>query len=246
MSDSLNITKDEWLAGILRCPVFRFDIESDFAQWHFERTADPRRDIDSAMAIPHVFIYTRVSPRQSRWVSFLEDRGFRLADTNVLLSKPCVQDCHAIKDGLCRFAAEDDQVQTMEIARRAFIFSRFHQDPAFDRETADHIKASWAGNYYKGKRGDYMVVAVVDRRVVGFLQLLARQKDLVIDLIAVDEPHRRQGIACQMIEFAESHCGDYGCMHVGTQIANTASLQAYESMGFRFQKASYVFHYHGS
>jgi GNAT superfamily N-acetyltransferase len=246
MSNSFRITTDEWLAGILGRPVFRFDIESDFAQLHFERMADPRRDIDSAMAIPHVFIYTRVSPLQSRWVSFLEYLGFHLADTNVLLSKPCVQHGHGIKGGRCRFAAVDDQIETMDIARRAFIFSRFHQDPAFGRETADHIKASWAGNYYKGKRGDYMVVAVVDSRVVGFLQLLIRQKDLVIDLIAVDEPYRRQGIACQMIEFAESNCGNYGCIYVGTQIANTASLQAYERMGFRFQSANYVFHYHGS
>lgn len=247
MSKSFSLTKDEWLAGVLQRPVYRFDIGDNHAEEHRETMAGRPLDIDSAMAMPRVFIYSKVSPQQVGQVSFLEEKGFRLVDTNILLSKPrsaCFKDDGHI---LCRFASGSDEEETVTLAGHAFMFSRFHLDAAFDTDTANHIKSEWARNYFNGKRGDYMVVAVVKGRVVGFLQLLDRQKeDLIIDLSAVNELHRRQGIARKMIEFAEANCGDYRRIDVGTQIANTASLTAYESIGFRFQNASYVFHYHGS
>jgi ribosomal protein S18 acetylase RimI-like enzyme len=247
MNDSHNIIKDEWLAGVLNRPAFRFNIDNDCKEDYHEKATGYRCEMDRIMAMPHVFIYSKVSPLKLKWVSFLEENGFRLVDTNVLLSRPRSPRVEDNGNNLCRFAVDSDEDGTVKLAGHAFIYSRFHQDPLFNKETANQIKSEWARNYFKGNRGDYMVVAVVNGRVVGFLQLLVGlEKNLVIDLITVDELHRRQGIARKMIEFAHVHCGDCGRIDVGTQIANTASLQAYESMGFRFRSASYVFHYHGS
>jgi ribosomal protein S18 acetylase RimI-like enzyme len=131
------------------------------------------------------------------------------------------------------------------LARRSFIYSRFHLDKAIPRETADTLKAEWVGNYFTGKRGDQMVVALVDGTIVGFLQLLyGRDKTVTIDLISVDASQRRKGIASDMIAYAEAECGDFKQIRVGTQIANVPSIRLYEKIGFRVTGAQYVFHYH--
>jgi ribosomal protein S18 acetylase RimI-like enzyme len=106
-------------------------------------------------------------------------------------------------------------------------------------------KAQWAGNFFLGKRGDHMVIAEHAGGVVGFTQLLNTGDDaLVVDLIAVDVNCRGRGVARGMIRYAASMWGLGRPLRVGTQIANTVSLLAYQRMGFRIISSSYVFHHH--
>ena len=50
-----------------------------------------------------------------------------------------------------------------------------------------------------------------------------------------------------MISFAYSNClKSNGRMEVGTQIANTASIELYLKMGFQINTAYYVLHMHQS
>jgi ribosomal protein S18 acetylase RimI-like enzyme len=74
--------------------------------------------------------------------------------------------------------------------------------------------------------------------------LFGPEGTLIIDLIAVDERHRRKGIATGMIAYAESHCGHFETIRVGTQVANIPSLRFYERAGFLVSASNYVFHYH--
>ena len=89
-----------------------------------------------------------------------------------------------------------------------------------------------------------MVVAQLDSKIVGFLQLLYAEGDLVIDLIAVDARFRRMGIAGDMINFAQSTIKGFQRVVVGTQLANVPSIRLYESMGFRAAGSKYIFHFH--
>jgi ribosomal protein S18 acetylase RimI-like enzyme len=133
----------------------------------------------------------------------------------------------------------------VEVAGRSFKYSRFHLDRAIPAELANKIKAAWVGNYFAGRRGQQMVIALVEGTIGGFVQLLYSQdKILTIDLIAVAENQRRKGIAGDMIAFAEAECGPFEHIRVGTQIANIPSMRLYEKLGFRVTEAHYVFHYH--
>jgi len=89
-----------------------------------------------------------------------------------------------------------------------------------------------------------MVLAKHDSgQVAGFCQTLEPdRKTRVIDLIAVAESDRRQGLAQGMILY------DLGNkdLIVGTQVSNIPSIRCYESMGFKLIKSQYVFHFHGS
>jgi GNAT superfamily N-acetyltransferase len=110
---------------------------------------------------------------------------------------------------------------------------------------ANKIKSHWTGNFFKGKRGDWMIVMTCLGKVMGFLQLLSKDDTIIIDLIAVDKIHQGRGLAAGMIEFAAKQCGEWSRMQVGTQLSNVPSTRAYEKLGFRMYGSSYVFHYHG-
>ena len=89
-----------------------------------------------------------------------------------------------------------------------------------------------------------MLVAEIGDELMGFLQLIhAPDGTLVIDLIAVSEPARSRGLGSAMIREAE-RIARSSRMRVGTQVANTASLRFYESIGFRTVASSYALHLH--
>jgi ribosomal protein S18 acetylase RimI-like enzyme len=166
-------------------------------------------------------------------------------DTNVVFEKP-IAPAHEFA-GYCavRFVIPSDERQVVELARRSFVYSRFHLDSAIPKAVADTVKAEWVASYFAGKRGDEMVIALVDETVVGFLLLLwGNDGVLTIDLIAVDGNQRRKGIASDMITYAESQCHGCSRIKVGTQLANIPSIRLYEKIGFRMCMSKYVFHYH--
>lgn len=192
-----------------------------------------------------VFIFAKVAPHDLAAIKWLEMRGFHLIDTNILFDKPVTATKKFVGQCTVRFAKPSDESGVVQVAHNNFIYSRFHLDEAIDNGIANQIKAEWARNYFRGDRGDQMVVAVVEGQVVGFNQLLYKDDIVTIDLIAVDKYYHRRGIAADMITYAETESPQAQRIRVGTQLANLPSIKLYEKLGFRFHQTKYVFHYHG-
>lgn len=226
------LVHDPWMTNFLHRQAYRLLLDAD-------RSAE--------LVLPEgvVFIFTKVAPHDLATIKWLETRGFHLVDTNILFDKPVTATKKLAGHCTVRFAQPSDEAGVVQVARNNFIYSRFHLDEAIDNEMANQIKAAWAGNYFRGDRGDQMVVAVVEGQVVGFNQLLYRDDIVTIDLIAVDKKFHRRGIAGDMINYAETESPDVQHIRVGTQLANLPSIQLYEKIGFRLLQAQYVFHYHG-
>ena len=249
----LPLTHDPWLSDVLKKETWRVELAQAFARELKDNIAF--HDAFRKRQEGRIFMYCKVPVTQLSLVHLLEDLDFHLLDTNVTFGKPiCVRETEGkaavreIKMGEgwnIRFANPGDEECTMTLAGRCFRFSRFHLDPAIPRERADMVKARWAGNYFRGKRGDFMVLALKDGIIAGFLQLLRQERTLIIDLIGVHENYRRGGVGGILIEYAEAQCGDFDTIRVGTQIANASSLRFYEKLGFRVEESSYVFHFHG-
>jgi ribosomal protein S18 acetylase RimI-like enzyme len=192
-----------------------------------------------------VFIYAKVNTTDSKAITLLEKSGFHLVDTNITFEKPVDTSINLQGNCTVRFADPADAVGTVELARKSFVCSRFHLDQNFPNELADTVKAEWVNNYFKGKRGDSMVVALVDNRISGFLQLLhSADGTLTIDLVAVDGAQRQKGIAADMIAFAEKNIKGMNKVRIGTQVANVSSIRFSQNYGFKYVGAQYVFHYH--
>jgi ribosomal protein S18 acetylase RimI-like enzyme len=234
-----NMVKDHWLSDIFGYDVYRLVVDDAFIESNGAKLTEE---------IPGkpVFIYAKVPVRSLHYVGFLEGLGFRLVDTNIVFEKQVSKVGDVTGNCVVRFAQEGDQEQVTELAGSNFECSRFHLDAFIPDEIANEIKSQWARNFFVGERGEQMVVAVIEDKVVGFAQLLfGENKNLVIDLIAVDRDQRRKGIAKDMITYAEENCQSLEKIRVGTQLANTASVKLYEKLGFRMAGASYILHYHG-
>ena len=240
-----NIIPDQWLSIIINKDVYKVVIDEPFYK---DISSSQSNDLSEICKIKPVFLYSKVSTNEMKYIKLLSDNKFDLIDTNVVF------DNHKfISNGIrgnvrIRLATQEDEVQTVDVARKAFTFSRFHLDNRFSQKTADLIKAEWVRNFFKGKRGKYMIVAESGNEIVGFLQLLASQENdtFIIDLIGVDDSFRRQGIANDMILNITNLCHECDKIIVGTQVSNIPSIRLYENLGFRLASSQYVFHYHNN
>ncbi len=229
-----NLVKDVWLSEAIARPCYRLDLAGSAA-------AGSTIPTDLAEL---VLIDARVPVDRTDLVGDLEDAGFHLIDTGLTLSRPA-RHGGELSDQV-RFAMPEDRAAVEAIAGSSFSWSRLHRDPRIPTETANRVKALWAGNFFDGGRGDHMVVATARGTVVGFLLVIAASADeMVIDLIAVDQDYRGRGLARAMTTFAESNCGQPRVVKVCTQLTNSQSLQLYFGNGFRWLYAHYVLHYHG-
>ncbi|MEW6664760.1 MAG: GNAT family N-acetyltransferase [Thermodesulfobacteriota bacterium] len=200
--------------------------------------------VTEALGEKPVFAYSKVHVSDYLGARALADLKFRIVETNVTLEKPLGRKRGQTGSGEARLAVPGDREAVAGVAGRSFLYSRFHADPLIPAGMANEIKARWAENFFLGKRGDSMIVAGVGSRITGFLQLLHSERELVIDLIAVDPEFRKRGTARNMITFAANRLDGFDRMRVGTQVANIPSVRLYESLGFRVANATYVFHFH--
>jgi ribosomal protein S18 acetylase RimI-like enzyme len=238
-TNGLRLAEDGWLGARLGKPAFHL-------------TGDLRclqlcaKSLSQRLALRPLFVDAKVAVEDVASVAIVWQLGFALIDTQLKFSLSKREAVRSF-DSNISFASPDMDERIGSIAERYLTCDRFHRDPAIPHGAACRIKRDWARNFFAGLRGDWMVVAVRDSVPIGFLQLLRSPRDeLIIDLIAVDENYRRQGLARSMIAFAVRHCNADGPMIVGTQAANVPSVQLYESMGFRYWQAQYVFHCHGA
>ena len=245
MNASNNISTDEWLSEITNREVYKAVIDGPFFKMVSSRRSN---DLSEKCKIKPVFIYSKVPTNEIKYIKLLIGYGFYLVDTNVVFDNDSNLTGCIRGNVIIRLANREDEAQTIDVARKAFIYSRFHLDDQFSQETADLIKAEWVRNFFNGKRGKYMIVAEVEKKIVGFTQLLVSPDNdmITIDLIGVDSLYRRNGIANDMILNITKLCNKYDKIIVGTQISNIPSIRLYEKMGFRMTSSQYVFHYHYS
>jgi len=232
MSDT-PANRDAFLERCLGHPVFRL------------RNPDAvEQALAQASSHPQWMLEVKVPVGRVADVAALTERGFRVIDTNVQLSRSAAE---FSADGVAaRHAKPQDEAAVRAVAATSFSQTRFHLDPRIEKSSADRVKEEWAGNFFSGKRGEWMIVAEDQGRVAGFLQLLRGvDGSLVIDLVGVLPGSRSKGLGRSMIAFAGQTClGRAASMTVGTQVANTGSLRLYENLGFRVSGAWYVLHLH--
>ena len=233
--------KDEWLSEQIAKSVYQLKVndllEDNFTQdWKVFKKCHIKEDY---------FVFSKISTNSVNIWQCLEKANFKLIDTNVKfeLNNNKLSEKQQHNDIEICFAEKKHQHAVGKIARDNFLYSRFHLDPLIDNDIANQIKQNWAKNYFFGKRGNEMVLALVHNEPVGFLQLIIKEKELFIDLIGVDKIAQGRGVASSMIQFASTNIKS-SCIKVGTQIGNLPSIKLYQKLGFVLTESDYVFHYH--
>ena len=224
--------EDQWLGSILGKPV-----------WNL---VDPTVDSNLPSNLnSDALISTRVPVNDTDTTQKLEEAGFKLVDTNVQLEIATA--AAQLKIHTYCEATPLDEGQVVDLAARSFRSDRFHLDPKIPNTLAAKIKACWARNFFRGRRGDFMLIARGKGGLEGFLLLVKRGTTVAtIDLIAVESSCRRTGVVESMIRSIFGYCHEQKIdrIRVGTQMANRAAINLYIKLGFRVVSSDYTFHYH--
>ena len=140
-----------------------------------------------------------------------------------------------------------DKKPILDIAGNSFIKSRFYKDKNIKKRLAKKIKRNWLLNFFRKKRGEYLIVSEVNKKVVGFLLILKNQKDYIIDLIAVKKIYQNLGLGTKMIEFLENKILKQNKVkiYVSTQSDNKDSIKLYIKNKFKVKYKKYVYHFNG-
>jgi len=221
---------DEWLSVVINKPAYALS------------SLDHEGPIDVPKG--NLFIYTKIPTEAVSKLVLLQQMGFYVVETNIQfqllnprLGKGPIE---------ARFAEPGDCTAVKALAHQAFYHDRFHRDPNISNKVASNLKQEWAGNFFSGNRGKWMIVVEGADGIRGFLQLLyEKPQGLTIDLIAVEDASKRQGVGRAMLAFALDSCEFIPrTLKAGTQIANTESVRMYLNLGFQIISSSYVLHYH--
>jgi len=235
------IIKDNWLSEVIGKDTYKIHVDDTLIS---QKEILFKGRFEKFQGLKF-FMYSKVPTDRLSHVHFLENSGFKLIDTNLILNRllGVEENVKLSKNCSIRFTEPGDKDEVVNLAKNNFRFSRFHLDLEVDNNIANYIKGKWIENYYNGKRGDEMIVACVTEKIAGFLLLIKHEKTLIIDLIAVNAQYQRKKIASDMINYTISNF-DFSELQVGTQVGNIPSIHLYENLGFRMIGSEYVFHFH--
>ncbi|WP_259312735.1 GNAT family N-acetyltransferase [Capillimicrobium parvum] len=165
------------------------------------------------------------------------DAGMRVVDVGVTLARTGTAQPLRLE-----WAEPGDAEALARIAETAFTRTRFHLDPDIPDAVATAIKRDWVANALAGARGDGVLVQRRDGVAVGFLVLVKRGDDAVIDLIGVAPEHQGAGVGRTLVRGLLGMVP--GAVSVGTQAANVGSIRFYERLGFGTTATVYNLHRH--
>jgi ribosomal protein S18 acetylase RimI-like enzyme len=180
--------------------------------------------------------------------NYLKKNKIKLIENNITFFK--VSRKKKLEDNYfknIRFASTLDMKQISDIAENSFINSRFFKDKKIKKKLAIKIKRNWILNFFRKKRGEYLIVSELSKKVIGFLLILKNKKNYIIDLIAVKKNFHNLGFGTKMIEFLENKVlkRNGAKIYVSTQSNNKASIKLYIKNKFRAKHKKYVYHFNG-
>lgn len=231
---------DEWLSKILKkkCHTLNFIENINL------------KEIEMNFAYP-VFLTARIPTNDFIHLKLLQELGFYIVDTNIQLIKKNTVTQNIEKkinseDITITLAQDIDELAIIDIAKNSFRFSRFHNDPKIANEIANKIKSEWVAGFFRGDRGNQMIVAKNESKIIGFLQIINSKDSFTIDLIGVHKGYQKRGIATRMINFSLNENYKAEETFVGTQITNSASIKLYQRLNFNIYDSKYILHYHNT
>lgn len=223
-------SEDIWLSKILGMSSFKMTKPTLLISEHDLKNKD--------------FIYVKLQINELEKINHLVRLNFSIIETNITLKSYKINLLEN-KDIQCRFAKIKDEEELKKIASESFEHSRFHMDKKISNVKANYLKAEWVSSFFKGLRGEWMIVAEYGGQLCGFLQLIKDNNNIIIDLIAVKKEFQGKAIGKSMIKYAYKNCASENSIFiVGTQLINLKSIHFYNTSGFHITNSKCVLHFH--
>ncbi len=237
----------EWDSEQFGIPAARLDFLQASGSYA-ESRAEKQKLLASVLAqcreagVQH--LSTRVETGDFTAIHALEGAGFELID-GIQTFQLSLDGNHASSPPGTRLFETKDLPQVLEIGRTAFIYDRFHADPALSPAVADWVHESWTRNCCSGKAADAVVVAEEEEQVASYVTCRVDRdggRGIVI-LVATAQWARGRGAARRASSAALHWFSGQGMrtVEVGTQLRNIPAARLYESLGFQLSGTSLTF-----
>lgn len=183
----------------------------------------------------------------AKTVYILEKGGFNLVENRVdlLLNLNNVSDSSYSKINVTEFDARLFSVEKLyPIAAMVSKESRFRNDRNFDSGKIDELYRKWIYNSCFNGFADKVYIYADNDEVNGFCIFKIDKGDVRLNLVGVEEGHKRKGIGRAMLLKAVEQYKSMGyekCF-VCTQMKNISAINFYIKNGFRFDKTILVYH----
>ena len=133
------------------------------------------------------------------------------------------------------------------MAKENNLNSRFLIDKSVSKKFKEKYRSEWVKNFFRKKRGDYLLVVEQNEKILGFMLILKKKNYLTIDLIATSKKYRKRGVATSLINYTNNNImGKKDKIIAGTQINNLVAIKMYKKLGFIKKKVeTFCYHLHG-
>ena len=229
----MNLIKDVWLSKQLKLNAFNLK-NVNLLNINFLKKKN-------------LFITAKIKQTKKNSNNKILNKYFKFVDFNIQFYKKFSFDKknNLKKNNISyRFAKKNDKKKITNISNNALEFSRFNLDSRISKKTSKKIQSEWISSFFKGKRGDHLIVAEYKKDICGFLLIISYKNTMTIDLIATANNFQRKGVASGMISFAlKNKFKNKAKIIVGTQKSNLKSVNFYKKLGFKKKIIYAIFHY---
>ncbi|OEF99883.1 hypothetical protein BHF71_01025 [Vulcanibacillus modesticaldus] len=169
-----------------------------------------------------------------------------LTDMNIQFVKPINKQSSIVDEFTNVYNSFPRNENILNIAQKAFLYSRFFNDPYLPKEQARNIYVHWTECAFD-KPEKYFVIVQRNGEIAGYLlfSMNLEYSFATIELIAVDDKFRGQNIGKLLIAGLEFFAHEKGIklIKVGTQVDNVLAIKFYNASGFQYVSINSVYHY---
>lgn len=237
-----------WDIEIFGFPVASYRVEADKVLNEAARK-DLAVHFHSWMTRHHVSVCGCVIPAGALfWKSLLPELGFRFVDFGIeakfrdLPSAPLPPIRAALRN-----PEPEDHLAIEGLASRSFAHGRYFADALFPRELAQSRYRRWIANALAGANGPDRVYVLGERgNVDGFFHVAVQGQVADLRLAAIAPELQSSGIGFDLYVSVLHELKNLGVRRIVTSIsaANTAVMNLYSMLGFRFAHPEMIYHWH--
>lgn len=181
------------------------------------------------------------------WIAALPRLGFDYVDFTLRVTLPGLQSAVLPEPHIrVRPAEAAEAHQAALLAADAFRFGRYHADARFPLQLANARYGRWIENAAAAGPGSRLYVIGDGSKVDGFYHVTIERDTADLRLAAVAAPLQRTLLGFELYASTLAELKRAGVRRVVSRIsaANTAVMNVYAMLGFRFSAPEPVFHWH--
>lgn len=193
----------------------------------------------------YVHVSCRIRLKDFETIHILEKLEFNIFDIQITLSTPeefSNTSIGFLREFIIREALEKDLVQLKEVMKGCFTDTRFVIDPKFPRNGVNKLYFEWIKNSVLNPKQSVFVVQDKKSKLLTAFSIASFDPDSEetlgikigsVDLIAVSEKHRNQGIGRMLTMFVLNWFKEkVDKVEIRTQISNIPAIRAFMHGGF--------------